>query len=398
MEKIAIVTPGFLPVPAVNGGGVEKLIDYIISYNETNPFYEIDLLTIDSKLIDSYKYKFCNIIRVKKSSFSSIIYRILNKLCKFFKLDVNFNYYERSVVRFLRKRKYKYIVIENNMQIFEMLFNQTKFDNIIFHLHNDIKNDFAKTPELAYFILKKSLRVLVVSDYLRNELLKLVDDNYNQNTVLTIPNAIDLDIFNPLNVKEENKIYFLNKFGITNDDFVFLYTGRFSEEKGLNYLISAFNFLCKDYKNIKLLCVGSSDFSNHTISNYEMEIYNNSKNNNNIIFTGCLPQNELAVIYSISDCVCIPTIVEETFCLVALESLFMGKMVIGTRSGGMTELINGKGIVIEKDDIENNLRKEMLNLIENNKGKKNFYDLSDYKRKFDKNNYGANFFDILSKL
>ena len=56
------------------------------------------------------------------------------------------------------------------------------------------------------------------------------------------------------------------------------------------------------------------------------------------------------------------------------------------------------GNVIEKDDIENNLRKEMLNLIENNKGKKNFYDLSDYKRKFDKNNYGANFFDILSKL
>ena len=34
MKKIAIITGGILPIPAVKGGAIETLLQYYIDYNE----------------------------------------------------------------------------------------------------------------------------------------------------------------------------------------------------------------------------------------------------------------------------------------------------------------------------------------------------------------------------
>lgn len=39
--KIAILTSGILPVPAVQGGAVENLIDFYLDYNERNNLHDI---------------------------------------------------------------------------------------------------------------------------------------------------------------------------------------------------------------------------------------------------------------------------------------------------------------------------------------------------------------------
>ena len=46
--KIAILTSGILPVPAVQGGAVENLIDYCLEYNERHSLHEIMLLSLES--------------------------------------------------------------------------------------------------------------------------------------------------------------------------------------------------------------------------------------------------------------------------------------------------------------------------------------------------------------
>ena len=43
--KIAILTSGILPVPAVRGGAVENLIDFYLEYNEVHHIKQFDSST-----------------------------------------------------------------------------------------------------------------------------------------------------------------------------------------------------------------------------------------------------------------------------------------------------------------------------------------------------------------
>ena len=45
MEKLLIVTPGTLPVPAVKGGAIETFIQFLIDYNEKQQMFDIMLVT-----------------------------------------------------------------------------------------------------------------------------------------------------------------------------------------------------------------------------------------------------------------------------------------------------------------------------------------------------------------
>ena len=44
--KIAILTSGILPVPAVQGGAVENLIDFYLAYNERQKLHDITVYSI----------------------------------------------------------------------------------------------------------------------------------------------------------------------------------------------------------------------------------------------------------------------------------------------------------------------------------------------------------------
>ena len=44
--KIAILTSGILPVPAVQGGAVENLIDFCLEYNDIHKIHEITVYSL----------------------------------------------------------------------------------------------------------------------------------------------------------------------------------------------------------------------------------------------------------------------------------------------------------------------------------------------------------------
>ena len=85
--KILIITPGYLAVPAINGGSVENLIDTIISENENERKLQIDVIAVnDGQNIDTSKFtntKFYFIDNKKKKfkikrAILSIINRVPN--------------------------------------------------------------------------------------------------------------------------------------------------------------------------------------------------------------------------------------------------------------------------------------------------------------------------------
>lgn len=56
--KIAILTSGILPIPAVHGGAVENLIDFYLDYNNQHHLHDITVYSVwqpDVKLLPSLK-------------------------------------------------------------------------------------------------------------------------------------------------------------------------------------------------------------------------------------------------------------------------------------------------------------------------------------------------------
>ena len=53
--KIAILTSGILPVPAVRGGAVENLIDFYLEYNEVHHLHDITVYSIDDQQVHGHR-------------------------------------------------------------------------------------------------------------------------------------------------------------------------------------------------------------------------------------------------------------------------------------------------------------------------------------------------------
>ena len=46
MKRIAIITCGLLPIPAVQGGAAENLIDYYLEYNEQHQLHDMTVFSV----------------------------------------------------------------------------------------------------------------------------------------------------------------------------------------------------------------------------------------------------------------------------------------------------------------------------------------------------------------
>lgn len=102
--------------------------------------------------------------------------------------------------------------------------------------------------------------------------------------------------------------------------------------KGIQFLLIAFKEILIKNANIKLVIAGEG--------NYRQNLEGLAKSldiSENVIFLGL--RNDIHRIIHLSDIVVIPSICEEAFCYVVLESMCVGKPVIASRIGAIPELI-----------------------------------------------------------
>lgn len=392
--KIAIITPGFLPVPAIRGGAVETLITKIIEDNEINEKFDIDLFTIYDKELKKYNYKKTNLIVFKQNLFRKIKDFCINKLCKILKLFYISDYKAKKIINIMNDNlDYDYVLIENNMFLYKTIYNKYKGNaRFVFHLHNDIgKSD--KPIKLCEFIYKTSYKILTVSKYLKNRFEK-VNNISNSNKIKVLYNCISCNRFSKIDISKEE---LLKKYEIGNKDIVFLYCGRIDEGKGVFELVKAFTNICNKYDNAKLLIIGESMFD----KKYELKIKKLAQNyKKHIEFLGYIDNKKMVSYYNMADVIVIPTVCEEAFGIVAIESMIMSKPLIVTKSGGLVEIVDEScASIVDKKDIINGLAKEMENYILNNnliieKGnnsRKRFFAIEE----FDDKKYYYNFYESI---
>lgn len=146
-----------------------------------------------------------------------------------------------------------------------------------------------------------------------------------------IPNGVSPDKYEPISKYKARSI-----LGISQDSFVLLYTGRFAPIKGTLFLVQAVHKLST--KIPKLLCVmcGNIDGDRESDKIRSFILENNLENF--IKMEGFIPNDSLGPYLYACDSLVLPSLMEATS-ISALEAMSVGRPIIGSRVGGIPELV-----------------------------------------------------------
>lgn len=392
MKKIAVITSGLLPMPAVKDGAIEMLLQYVLDYNEENCICNFDVFSIYNKEAENLakRYKNTNFHFIK---INSLLYSIYFNYCrvrrKFGNKDPNFQlFFIKKILKDLKSSNYDFILVESdNHFAYEVISNIDI--PVILYLHNDKLNDETLHGEE---IIKKVYKVFTVSEFLKKRVLTLGQEYISK--VEVILNGIDLILFQNFNKMQCRRNY-RKILNFDDTDFVFLFVGRIEYNKGVFEMIKAFNKL---KGNVKLLIVGGSFHGSNKKSKYTKKVYKEAiKSNGKIVFTGYIAHDTLPCYYASADAMVVPSIWDEPAGLVNIEALAFGLPLIVSDVGGVAEYTLSSALLVKKDNkYIDNLYMAMDYVMSNRKLYLNFKQNKSLKF-FNKEEYCKRFFNSLIK-
>lgn len=183
----------------------------------------------------------------------------------------------------------------------------------------------------------EGVRNTLYKEYItRKPLQKILNGNIN---------GIDVEYFN----RTEDVLYRASKLRECNqNEIVFIFIGRIVRDKGISELITAFDQLSSEYRNVKLLLVGRFE---DKLDPVEPNIKRIIKEHTKICYMGF--QNDVRPYLAASDVLILPSY-REGFPNVVLQAGAMGLPCIVTDISGCNEIIlnNRNGLIIPKQDVK----------------------------------------------
>lgn len=148
------------------------------------------------------------------------------------------------------------------------------------------------------------------------------------------------------------------KYGL-NEKSYFLSVSTIEPRKNLITQIEAFNILCEQQPDVNtlLVIVGSRGWK------YDAIIQHAAKFADRILFTGFVPDHELAVLYSEAVALCYMSHYEG-FGLPLLEAMSCRTVVVAANNSSMPEIVGNAGILVDTEDTAQ-LSKVMQQLLTN---------------------------------
>lgn len=190
---------------------------------------------------------------------------------------------------------------------------------------------------------KHADEIIVLSENVKN----YFKSTYNRDTNY-IPNGIERPDLASASIIDE-------KYSLKKDGYI-LYLGRVVPEKGIHYLIEAYNSL---NTSMPLVIAGGAS---HTVE-YENQIHETAKGNKNIIFTGFVQGAELAELYSNAYIYCLPSDLEG-MPISLLEAMSYGNCCLTSNIDECTEVCVNNAVYFEKGNAAD-LRDKLDYLIKN---------------------------------
>jgi glycosyltransferase involved in cell wall biosynthesis len=257
------------------------------------------------------------------------------------------------------KQFWGYIYAKTSEKIIKNILLEGKID--LFHVHGTLPDDdavaklsqkynipfiahihgasvFALTKRKSHFNKSmnakvKAKAIISVSKVLQNKMKKFIGNRYS-GKFHTIYNG-----YKKTSIVDKRE---------KHDDFVILFVGTIYEQKGIRYLIEAFQKFNNKYRNTKLVVIGDGSLLN------EMKLLSQKLGvDGSISFKGSMPHSEVLMEYSQSDIFVLPSW-NEGFGVVYLEALAKKIPIVGSKGFGISDIIvdGENGFLVEPQNSE----------------------------------------------
>ncbi|KQC07147.1 MAG: hypothetical protein APR54_06325 [Candidatus Cloacimonas sp. SDB] len=326
--NILLITPGYLP-----GQGGVQIATKLIADELNRRNHNVSIIT--GYFNDSPKFEDDNGIKIFRLPFPPInldpwrsyifIYRNIGEIKRIVEENeiqvINVIHYDRSY-------PFTYVLKKHCTQPIVTTVHVTwHADPIYTKWKINLKEPFRRILRLypGLWFDKKSI---LASDYLitiSKNFEKVCKELREDDKVITIPNAIDLEQFNP-NVEP---------ISLDCKGYKILCSGRISPEKGQEYLIKAMSIVVSSM-DAHLFLLGSSNQNeiqkiNRIVQKYKLERY--------VHFISPMPYENVASYYKAMDLIVQPS-TSESFGIAILENMALGNVVVASNVGGIPELID----------------------------------------------------------
>ena len=212
-------------------------------------------------------------------------------------------------------------------------------------------------------LMRRVRKVVALNETARKSFLSF--GRVKADRIVVLPNGVDTDFFNP-NLEIKGAV---TRYGLEGK-LVVLFVGRFASIKGVEYLIRAAYILVRESgcRDAVFVFAGPYAYAGVDEAIDMKQLFDYIKHHrmeDNIVFTGALPLEEVRVLYAACAIFVLPSLAEGDP-LVTLEAMASGKPVIGTRVGGIPNQIREgwNGFLVDPAN-ERQLAERIKHLVEN---------------------------------
>jgi len=165
-----------------------------------------------------------------------------------------------------------------------------------------------------------------------------------------IPNGIDLGHFSP-------DVSPIDEF--CDGKLNILFVGRLEKRKGVKYLLGAYQQVKREIGNLRLIIVGPGTILRRK---YERQVRRTGLED--VVFVGHVSYDELPRYYKAADVFCAPATGRESFGIVLLEAMALGKPIVATNIEGYSNVLTdgAEGLLVPPED-EERLAQALITLL-----------------------------------
>jgi glycosyltransferase involved in cell wall biosynthesis len=342
MKKIVFVAPEFHSIPPNYAAAVEWWI-----YNVAKVMKSENLIICKREKSEERIERISEYSSIHRIYISSIYKRFFRKWSRLDPYP-----YAKRVVDMISSDQNQHqdkpiLIVQNSVTLYNAVKQYYPEELMVLHLHN--KFDVTSLGVKA--------KIITPSHFLAN----FFRTEGKLENIKVVPNGIDKTLY-----VQEN-CWNRAQFGLKDTAKVILYAGRLDERKGVLELMEAVSLLHKKDSQITLLLIGE-----HTkVIKGEREIYRKkvldkaSQMKECCILAGNIPPANMHQVYSLADLTVVPSLWEEPFCMVALESMARETPVLVSPRGGMTEFVipESTGFVLQEPLSPESIAQDILDTL-----------------------------------
>ncbi|MCQ6963212.1 glycosyltransferase family 4 protein [Methanolobus chelungpuianus] len=265
-----------------------------------------------------------------------------------------YSVYPFIVKKDLKKENIKHITSQDLAYILKFV----KMERSVVTCHDLIPVVYDKTRSPVWKLnmegLKKSDRIITISDFSKTDIVKHLD--YPEDQIRIASPAVNHSTY-----FEKRDRGVLAKHNIKDNEKVILYVGSEQPRKNVPNLIKAFSKLKNKFPYVKLLKIGKPQ---HPSARKELlELIDLLKLNKDVVFIGYISEEELTKYYNAADLFIFPSLYEG-FGLPPLEAMACGTPVITSNTSSLPEVVDDSGIMVDPFDIDS-MATQMYDILTN---------------------------------